>query len=528
MREKNLLYSRWIITWGKNILVNNEYFFVILMLIIGGFIRFWGNGFGLPYLYHPDEGALVMPALKILHTGNFNPGRFDYGSFYIYTLFLAYIPFFLFGVKSGYFSRVQDIPYYENIMGLTTYEYPGVYVIGRSISALFGLAIIPLAYILARKLFGKKTAIISCLLISFFPPLVENSHYATTDSIVTFLFLLVIFLSLKLYKVGSLKFYILTGLTIGIAISTKYAFSTIITLIVAHIIRNGFSRNLWNLDLICSALLSIIAGFFLGTPFAIFDFTNFMNYLARLVQIYNRPDVLQPIVSTPIWWIKYICTLEAAPFIIIALTGLFFLLVRRTKETIIVFSSSFFYWILILTQTTRYPRLWLPTIPVFAVLAGYGLNLISSKITEKFKILNKNAVIIVFVLFLVGNWSITNIKADWHLTQKDIRTETVEWAIEHLPEKSKIALDSGGPPISNSRWNTQQMVRVGYYPLEWYKNNQFDYLIISQPMREEMNITKVYENNYKSIEDGAKPLKKITGSFLNLAEQYIIIYQVPE
>ncbi len=41
-------------------------------IIIGGLmLRLSGNDFGLPNLYHPDEDALIMPALEIIRSGNF-------------------------------------------------------------------------------------------------------------------------------------------------------------------------------------------------------------------------------------------------------------------------------------------------------------------------------------------------------------------------------------------------------------------------------------------------------------------------
>ncbi|MBL7170902.1 MAG: hypothetical protein ISS46_02790, partial [Candidatus Omnitrophica bacterium] len=41
-------------------------------------LRLWGNTFGLPYFFHPDEARLTIPALEIAERGQWNPGNFIY------------------------------------------------------------------------------------------------------------------------------------------------------------------------------------------------------------------------------------------------------------------------------------------------------------------------------------------------------------------------------------------------------------------------------------------------------------------
>ena len=46
---------------------------VLMVLALG--LRVWGIRFGLPNLEHPDEDAVLMPALQIIKTGNLEPER---------------------------------------------------------------------------------------------------------------------------------------------------------------------------------------------------------------------------------------------------------------------------------------------------------------------------------------------------------------------------------------------------------------------------------------------------------------------
>ncbi len=63
---------------------------LIAIVTLGLGLRLWGIGFGLPYLYHPDEGVPVSIALRILHTGDFNPHFFHWSSLLFYANAFVY------------------------------------------------------------------------------------------------------------------------------------------------------------------------------------------------------------------------------------------------------------------------------------------------------------------------------------------------------------------------------------------------------------------------------------------------------
>ena len=50
-----------------------------LIVLVAAFLRFWGNGFGLPYLYLPDESFLAMRELgaEIVFIPTFSPKRVE-------------------------------------------------------------------------------------------------------------------------------------------------------------------------------------------------------------------------------------------------------------------------------------------------------------------------------------------------------------------------------------------------------------------------------------------------------------------
>ena len=62
---------------------------LVLVIVLGAFgLRIWGIQFGLPYLFHNDEGFEVIRALQ-LGSGEFDFDRVSKGG-YFYLLFIEF------------------------------------------------------------------------------------------------------------------------------------------------------------------------------------------------------------------------------------------------------------------------------------------------------------------------------------------------------------------------------------------------------------------------------------------------------
>ncbi|HNW94052.1 MAG TPA: hypothetical protein PKM88_14180, partial [bacterium] len=97
----------------------------LAILLVGGLLlRLPGLESGLPYPWHPDEGALVNRAAAMVRTGDLNPHWFSYPSF---TLYMQAAGMLLLPATDGDST-------------------PQVYRAGRLQNAVWGAATIPLLY----------------------------------------------------------------------------------------------------------------------------------------------------------------------------------------------------------------------------------------------------------------------------------------------------------------------------------------------------------------------------------------------
>ena len=80
---------------------------VVIIFAVALALRLWGIWFGLPGFDHGDETEVVNHALRF-GSGDLNPHRFQYGSFFQYILFALYGCYFIAGYIAGQFPTVQS------------------------------------------------------------------------------------------------------------------------------------------------------------------------------------------------------------------------------------------------------------------------------------------------------------------------------------------------------------------------------------------------------------------------------------
>lgn len=242
---------------SKNLLIG--------ILLLAAILRFQGIFWGIPVFdplvhgYHPDEPKIIRGAYSFPHHLITNTD-FRYPTFYHYFLGTLSIPVKLIFKINGW--------------SFDTYQIY-VAIFGRFMSILFGLGSIFLTFVLAKRLYNEKVGLLSALFLSLSLYHVQNSAWATLDVPNSFFFILTIYLAFKMYGEPSLKLYLLTGVSLGILIGTKYFGGIVLISILilhyyqslkneekklANIFKVSFSKNLWIL------FLSAGVTFLLTTP----------------------------------------------------------------------------------------------------------------------------------------------------------------------------------------------------------------------------------------------------------------------
>jgi len=429
--------------------IYNLKFTILIILILGAFLRFYNLGWGLPYPFHPDErnmaGAITRLSLKDL-----NPRFYAYGQF---PLYLAYF------TGKIFFSIIER----QNLNQLTFIQ---AILSLRFWSAVFSVVTIYVVYLIAKKLFPpKKLLADSCQLIAatavaFTPGLIQAAHFGTTESILTFSFLTIAYFSLQILEKPNLKNYFWAAFFLGIALGSKIsAFIFILPLFLANSIQFIKQKPLkQKIKVLFSFIFFLALSLFLTvltSPYLILAFNESRGTLLYEISVAQGQSLpfytRQFIETTPvIFQLKNIFPYALGwPIFIFGSLGfvlLSFNLINKliTRKKFLIFELSFYilhftFCIYFLSQAflfAKWTRFLTPVFPFFALFAGYFLYRLLSLLKNKnlfTLILN----LMVMVLILPGL-----IFFGLYL-RPDIRYVASEWIIKNIPSGSQILYDTG-------------------------------------------------------------------------------------
>lgn len=254
-----------------------EHKFLLAILIVGVALRFGGLKWGYPFIFQPDEDTLIRGATGIRFDPN--PHHFDWPTLQTYLLFILI----------SVWAKFTDLlillglkPAIQNIFPIWLDRPFVFYLLGRIVSALLGSGSIILTYLISKKIFNKNTALLAVLILAVSLQNIEDAHFATLDSSMTFWMLLAFYFAQKVYEKGLSKHYILAGFISGLAASTKYNGGSIfLALLIYHLLlakKNKISlkETIFSKELGLSILFAIL-GFLVGTPYAVLDFRTFIR-----------------------------------------------------------------------------------------------------------------------------------------------------------------------------------------------------------------------------------------------------------
>jgi 4-amino-4-deoxy-L-arabinose transferase-like glycosyltransferase len=464
--------------------VNRELIPIGIILLIALLVRLWGASSGLPYIYHPDEPVYINIFQNIFKKGDLNPHFFNYPSLFFYINSLAYVPYYLFGKLIGIFQTRGDIlPPISLTMGVTLAQMPTTVYLGRLVTICFGLGTVGLAYIIGKQISGKTlVGVLASLMVAISPATVGHSRLITPDTFVTFFSIASFLASFLIYKQGKTWQYIGAGLCVGLTVSTKYNGGLIILpMLLAHFLRYG--KTGFKQARLYLALLFCGVGFFATTPYALFDWANFLSDLKFEASHYSTGHAGME-GNTLGWYLGYMW--ETAGIIyILAVLEILRGIYSRSKEIILLSSFPIAYFVFISSFLVRNDRTFLPLTTFLFLLAAlfivylfHKVHELRSKSWRNFSILAVTCLVIASLIFPTSRTLANAIQ----LTTVNSRETARIWINNNLPTGSKIAIESYSPFVDPARFSVQGFGRMIDHDSEWYIEQGFDYLVFSQGM----------------------------------------------
>lgn len=399
---------------------------LVFLILSGAFLRFYNLNWGAPFYFHPDERNIASAISQLSFPNQMNPNFFAYGSLPIYAIYLT-------GVVGNLLFNTHPI---------TTVLFDHAIIISRIYSALFSTLIIPLLFLIGKKMGDDRAGIIASFLATFSIGLIQYAHFGTYEiwltffSVLFFLFLLQTFKRNNSYPIFSL------AITFGILVAIKISSLAIlpIALIIIYFKNRKFAKYTQQSIIFLALSLAIYAS---TNPYAFLDSASFINSMkyesdvatgALKVFYTGGFDNSTPVIFQ---------FLRVYPFILnplltfILIPSFFYLSYKalRTKNVIYLLLNSCFL-ILFLSQVflyVKWTRYMIPTLPfIYLIIAITVSNLL-----QRFK---KVFGIKYLVLSILATTSAI-FSLSYFITvfvRPDTRIAANEFAGENIPRNTKI------------------------------------------------------------------------------------------
>lgn len=448
-------------------------FTVLLIILLFAFgLRIWGIWFGLPHVFHDDEGNEVLRALQ-LGSGQFNFQRIDKG-FYFYFLFIEYGFLYVALTLSDIVSSAVEFGEYF------IRDPSAFYLIGRATTAVVGASTVFLVFSLGRRAYSSTAGLLSAGALAVNIMHAEHSHYVTVDVPLTFLTTAALYFAVRMTETRDSRYYWLAALMAAFATATKTpGILLLIPLLVAHVVvvRNdseGGSRYIVNKALWQAAGIFLIA-YIVTNPGIVFHFDGAVTrYIGKFVgddaaSTYIADEALDgralfANINLFSFYLNSIIDSMTLPIFLVCIAGVAYAAWRREATDIVLLSFVVpMYVVLSLSNDPFqfFPRYILPVLPILTLLGGRIVADLVAEVSGRGRRLAVN-----FLLIGLTIWPVSQIvAANYILTQPDTRKIARVWVDEHIESGSKIFIEGtrtepkqGTVPLLNSPENLRKAI----------------------------------------------------------------------
>jgi 4-amino-4-deoxy-L-arabinose transferase-like glycosyltransferase len=438
-----------------------------LALLVAGLLRFWTVGHGLPFSPGVDEPEIVVRAVRMMQTGDFNPHFFDYPTLYIYVQMVVAVARFLMGAIHGNWTTLASV---------TPADF---YLWGRIVTVLFGTATVFLLHVAGLR-WGARTALLSAALLAVMPLHVRESHFVLTDVPVTFFVTLTFLLSLTAHERGTMWAFIAAGIAAGLATATKYngLLALVMPLLACWMTPSVKpSRLLVSLALIGASAIC----FFLMVPYSVRDLPTFLDQFARLTGSYSGHSSSLKELTV---YLKHLRNAWHWPAALMIIGGLILGLVRaikgpgRVKWMLLIVFPVLYLWF-ISRETLLYARYLLPIVPFLALMAAAAV-VSGVSLLRRYEIPRqvRSGLIVALVLLAVAPPAYTSIEYNV-VAGKQWTTELAyDWILREVPRGSKVTIETPELQLPGD-YHVAHVPELRRKPVGFFVASGTDYFVLS-------------------------------------------------
>lgn len=442
--------------------------------------RLWALGWGLPYVEHSDEPAVVEVAVRMVRDGSLNPHAFLYPSLPYYLLAAATRLHLAWGEAAGLYGSAQDLATKTYLFTSQPQLYPWL----RAVTALLGALTVPLLYLLGSRMFDRRVGLLAAVALAVARFHVEHSHFVTTD-VPTGLWTTVALLGAwEVARSGSWRGYLLGALGTGLAAGTKYNAGIIGLALAAaaliYLYEAGRPALLSQAGrLLAAGLLSGLV-FLITTPYALLDYRSFVVGMLFHTSEYAKGQYGN---FEGRWNIGgYLAFLWGdglmPPAALALILGAPLLLRRRPRQLALLLAASLPTLLMLISLASHFVRNLLPIFPPLFLLAAAGCGELADwlkRVLREGRAFPLTLPLLALIFVAPQAYGTTWLLHYWS------RPYTLEQAAERLRAQPRGML--AAVELNPVQWAGDPAVApvnfLATFPADWYRSHGYRFLVLN-------------------------------------------------
>jgi Dolichyl-phosphate-mannose-protein mannosyltransferase len=421
---------------------------IVLILLVGLAFRLVNIGFGLPAMYDPDEPLFVLKAFKLIDGHTLNPGWFGHpGTTTIYLLALIDIIVALVGLGSGAFATLPQF-------AAAVYANPGlIFIPSRVAMALIGVGTIWLAFLIARRLFDDRVAVVAAAFVALNAVHIAWSQIIRTDIPCSLFMLAALLFAIRSGQEGRLRDTIYAAMFAGVATATKWPGSTVMIAVA------GAAFHLWRADRDVPALLrrlalatvAMVGGLFASSPYIFLDWRTVIGNVNGEVASGHLAHSGHGFMAD-LWWFLDAQVAGSMGWIGLTLTlsGLV-LIARRPLARATLLPAAILFLILISAQQQIWSRWITPILPMLAIAAALATVTIGRWLAAR-SAPRWRTMVVPLIAAIVLLPSLAGAVTGAQERANDVRGQASTWAIAHIPAGSTVVVEQLALDLRPQPW----------------------------------------------------------------------------
>ncbi|HEY7892405.1 MAG TPA: glycosyltransferase family 39 protein [Solirubrobacteraceae bacterium] len=417
-----------------------------LILALALALRLWGIAQGLPYVYNSDENAHFVPRAIGMFGHTLNPQYFANPPAFTYLLHL------LFGVWFGG-GRAAAHAYAAHPTE--------VFVLARASAAVLGTLAVWLLYLVGRRLFDRRVALLAAALeaVAFLP--VFYSHLALNDVPMLAPLTLSLLGCAGVLRRGAALDYVLAGVGLGLACATKYtagiALICLLAAAASQYLQPRADAGRRAVAGLLYALICALAAFLAANPYALLDFQALHAGIAHQSSLSSEAEGklgapqesgLHYYLWSFTWGLGWVPSLAAA-------AGAVTIWFRERRVAWMLVATVLAYLAFMGFQSRYFGRWLLPIFPLVCLLAAFfaleaaaALARLAARGSARRARVLSTALPCLAVAALCWQGLLYSVHVGLVLSRAHTANLTRAWMVQHIPAGARIVLE----PVVPDNW----------------------------------------------------------------------------